>query len=221
VGSIDRGNVIRGNPNTTKWAMSVHGTSDVLVEDNIAIDFPGAGIVTEDGYEVRNVFRHNMAAYIGGTSAGQLTTFAGQIDVQNGCPGCEGSGFWFHGVMNSFDRNEGWDSFRGINLFNQQQVAGLYPSRPGVMPDTPNDNHTMQPIAMTNNVGIGNAMTGYEFWAVRRFPNVGLVVANNGGIQADGVQSDGIDHFYQNPTIVCANTAQIGSRAAAVWISRP
>ncbi|HET9833566.1 MAG TPA: PASTA domain-containing protein, partial [Vicinamibacterales bacterium] len=217
VGSIDRGNVIRGNPNTTKWAISVHGTSDALVEDNIAIDFPGAGVVTEDGYEVRNVFRHNMAAYIGASNAADLNVFAGQVDVQNGCPGCEGSGFWFHGVMNTFDRNEGWNSVRGINLFNQQQVAGLYPSQPGGMPDTPNDNHTMQPIAMTSNVAVANTVSGYEFWAVRRFPNVALVAANNWGIQADGVQSDGIDHFYQNPTIVCGNTTQIGILASKAY----
>ena len=66
VGSADVGNIYLGNRTTTKWALVVHGTSDTLVEENVAVDFPGAGFVTEDGYEVRNVFRRNLAAYIGG-----------------------------------------------------------------------------------------------------------------------------------------------------------
>jgi len=45
VGSGDAGNVFQGSPTTTKWALALHDTSDALVERNIAVDFPGAGIV--------------------------------------------------------------------------------------------------------------------------------------------------------------------------------
>ena len=202
VGSVDIGNVYRGNQKTTKWALVVHGTSDVLVQDCIAVDFPAAGFVTEDGYEVRNVFRHNLAAYIGGNPTDALG-FGGQTDFNAGCPGCEGSGFWFHSVMNTIVGNEAWNSYRGINLFNQHHELDKYPSTPGAMPDTPNNNHAMLPLEMRDNLAVGNSVAGFEFWAVRRFANVNLTVANNRQNQTVGVQSDGIEHYYQNVTAVC------------------
>src|SRR5204862_7043323 len=62
VGSADVGNVyITAGSRPGKWGLVLHGTSDALVEGNVAVDFPGAGFVTEDGYEVRNVFRNNLA----------------------------------------------------------------------------------------------------------------------------------------------------------------
>ena len=203
VGSSDVGNAYLGNRNTTKWALVVHGTSDTLVEENIAVDFPGAGFVTEDGYEVRNVFRRNFAAYMGGES-GFALGFNGQNLVTANCPGCEGSGYWFRGIMNTFDRNEAWNSFRGMNLFNQQYMPGQYPSAPGAMPDTtPQNNHVVLPIAMTGTVAAANVIAGFEFWAVRGFPNVDLIAANNRSNQVMGVQSDGIDHWYRNPRLIC------------------
>ena len=105
--------------------------------------------------------------------------------------------------MNTFERNEAWNSFRGINLFNQQQLAGPYPSAPGAMPDTQITNHLMLPIAMKGNVVAANVLVGYEFWAVRRFPNEDLIAAYNRSFQVMGVQSDGIDHWYRNPRVIC------------------
>ena len=216
VGSADVGNVYLGNRNTTKWALVVHGTSDTLVADNVAVDFPGAGFVTEDGYEVRNVFRRNFAAYIGGVDPNDGLAFTSQHNVDVKCPGCEGSGFWFRGVMNTFDGNEAWNSFRGINLFNQQHQPGQYPSAPGGMPDTAITNHhTIHPIAMTGNIAAANGISGYEFWALMRFPNVDLIAAYNRSFQVVGVQSDGVEHWYRNPRLIC----KVGSNASGVHAS--
>ena len=85
VGSADVGNTYLGNRTASKWALVVHGTSDTLVEDNVAVDFPGAGFVTEDGYEVRNAFRRNLAAYIGGDPNYALGS-NGQTDVRQELP---------------------------------------------------------------------------------------------------------------------------------------
>jgi hypothetical protein len=218
VGSADVGNTYLGNRATTKWALVVHGTSDALVEENVAVDFPGAGFVTEDGYEVRNVFRRNLAAYIGGDPKYALG-FQGQNHVNANCPGCEGSGFWFRGVMNTFDRNEAWNSFRGMNLFNQQQVAGRYPGAPGAMPDTAINNHLTKPIAMTGNVVAANVLVGYEYWAVRRFQNENLISAYNKSFQVMGVQSDGIDHWYRNPHLICkvGSAGSVGLHASMAY----
>ena len=168
------------------------------------MDFPGAGFVTE-GYEVRNVFRRNLAAYM--EAIPNMRRASPPDDVNANCPGCEGSGFWVRGVMNTFDRNEAWNSFNGMNLFDQQQVPGLYPRTAGGPPDTKNDNHLMQPIAMTGNVVAANLLAGYRFRAVRRFPNENLIAAYNKGFQAMGVHPDGMDHWYWNPRLIC----QVGS----------
>ena len=217
VGSADVGNTYLGNRETTKWGLVVHGTSDTLVEDNVAVDFPGAGFVTEDGYEVRNVFRRNFAAYIGGDPKHSLD-FNGRQNVEANCPGCDGAGFWFRGVMNTLDRNEAWNSFRGIDLFNQQHMPGQYSSVPGAMPDTSIKQHQMLPIAMTGNVVAANVLVGYEFWALLRFPNVDLIAAYNRRFQTIGVISDGIEHWYRNPHVICqVDTAEMGIHASRAY----
>jgi hypothetical protein len=181
----------------------------------VAVDFPGAGFVTEDGYEVRNVFRRNFAAYIGGDPNYALA-FNGNHNVEANCPGCDGAGFWFRGVMNTLDKNEAWNSYRGIDLFNQQHMPGQYPGAPGAAPDTAITNHhKILPVAMTGNVVAANVIAGYEFWAVMRFPNVDLIAANNKSYQVMGVQSDGIEHWYRNPRLIC----QEGSGATGVHAS--
>ena len=70
LGSSSIGNVLRGSGTVVgKWGLAIHGTHDALVERNIAIDFSGAGFVTEDGYEVRNVFRHNWPSAASATKS--------------------------------------------------------------------------------------------------------------------------------------------------------
>lgn len=212
VGSVDQGNVYRGHPLTTKWALAVHATSDALVKDNVGIDFPGAIFVTEDGYEVRNVFDHNFGAYSMGIPGDALGT-PDDVHIKNGCPGCSGAGFWLHGVRNSLTGNEAWNNFRGIDLFNQNATAGTYPSAPGLMPDTPfapTDNRLMQPIVFDDNVAAANTNTGLENWATATFPNRNFIGAYNGA-QIAGVLSDGIDHYHIKPILICKpETGSIG-----------
>jgi beta-lactam-binding protein with PASTA domain len=202
---VDEGNVYRGHPLTTKWALAVHATSDVLVKDNVGVDFPGAIFVTEDGYEVRNVFTHNLAAYSMGIPGAEIGT-PDALHITQNCPGCGGAGFWFRGVANGFTGNEAIGNFRGIDLFNQNGVTGTYPSAPGLMPDTPYladiTNHTLVPRVFADNVAASNVSSGLEIWAVHTFPNERFIGAYNGA-QVDGVISDGIDHFMITPTLVC------------------
>jgi hypothetical protein len=227
-GSQEIGNVVRGNPNTAKWGLSVHVTSDVLVQDSIYLDFPGAGMVTEDGPEVRNVFRHNLVAYsgVGSSRPEDAQTFHADQNLTNNCPGCEGSAFWFHGINNTFDGLEAWDSYRGVMLFNQQQPGfsgggsqlaqnvESYPSVPGVPPDTPFDNtaqNVLVPVAMTNTVTAANTLVGLETWATSRFADVRLTSVNNGYAGHFGVGSDHNHNWFQNPMIVCPILPNIGS----------
>lgn len=200
VGSADVGNAYQGNPTTTKWALVVHGTSDVLIEGNVAVDFPGAGFVTEDGYEVRNVFRKNFAAYIQGTPPANDPD--GNIKINR--PGSEGSGFWFRGVMNTIDGNEAWNCYRsGFDLFNILQPAGLYPSVPGGMPDTPLDRRAVVPISFDGNVTAANN-GGLEVWGIKRFPITHLIAAYNWDRQVMAASSDSIAFEIRDSQVVCA-----------------
>lgn len=196
LGSVDIGNVYQGNPNTTKWAISVHATSDALVQDCIEVDFPGAGFVTEDGDEARNVFRHNLAAYSVGNHNVQDNIEL--VDFQTACPGCAGNGFWFHGIKNTFVGNEAWNNAIGVNLFNQFLV-GSYPSAPGGMPDTTVNQFTAVPIDFTGNIAAANLFTGIEHWGVPRFAAMNFVAAYNGIFQGSfPISEDGRPYFVNS-----------------------
>lgn len=204
-------NVYRGNPVTTKWAHAVHGTHDILVAREVALDFPGAAFVTEDGNEVRNTFRRCLAAYIEGTPP--VNDPDGNIKINR--PGSEGSGFWFRGVMNTFEGLEAWNCYRsGINLFNILQPAGLsYPSMPGMMPDTPFDRRAALPIAFTDNITACNN-DGTEIWGTKRFPVQHLIAAYNWDRQIFVASSDDIA-FEGHDLVVVGEVGKGGGHEGA------
>ena len=164
-----------GEGGLTRWGYAVHGTHDVTIEDNIALDFVGAGFVTEDGYEVRNVFRRNVAAYTRGN---------GGAAVGNVLLGAEGSGFWFHGMRQVFDGNESWNNVIGFQLFYMDQLDGMVPSAPGGLPDTAFNSKQAVPISYKGNRAISNRIVGLEVWSTPpKMPINNLLVANNGAAQ--------------------------------------
>lgn len=208
-GSASVGNVyIGGGPKTAKWGMSVHGTHDALITRNIFIGFIGSGFVTEDGYEVRNVFKQNFGAY--NTNLSLIATNPDQAlqDAQMpiNAPGIEGTCMWARGMMNTFDGNECWNSNTGLNLFNITTVAGAYPSAPGIPNDTlftPNpDSSKALPVLVTGNIAASNSKFGIESWGLNRFPNVDAIASYNGQFQFNYVISNPTKVYLVNPTMV-------------------
>ena len=202
----DVGNVYNGLGGG-KWGLVTHDTSDTLIERNVAVDFPGAGFITEDGYEVRNVFRSNFAAYSLGRTPNPYG--GGAIDpkgdVELNCPGCEGTGFWLRGVMNTFENNEAWNNYTsGMNLFNQQQPDGKYPSVRGGQPDSVLKHYTDLPLSFTGNIVAANFVQGFEVWGIGRFPYQNLIAAHNTIYQAIAIISQHIELYLVNPTLICA-----------------
>jgi hypothetical protein len=219
--SADVGNVYIG-PAAGKWGLVLHDTSDTLVERNIAIDFPGAGFITEDGYEVRNKFRNNFAAYnLAKPRDAQRGLPDANVNVAHECPGCEGTGFWFRGIMNAFEGNEAWNNFgSGINLFNQKQPAGKYPSAPGGEPDSALRHYADQPVSLTGNVAVANVGDGFEVWGLKRFPNQNLIAAHNTYRQAMAIISEGVEVYLQNPKLICSvGTGAVGLHSANGYVS--
>jgi len=72
-----------------KWGVAVHGTSFGLVDRNVVYDAQGAGIVTEDGSEIGNVFSNNITIRMQGNHED------GKDGTQEKDYGRGGSGFWF------------------------------------------------------------------------------------------------------------------------------
>ncbi len=170
------GNVLIGG-GSGKWGHVTHGTSDTLVKDNIGLRFPGAAFITEDGYEVRNKFIHNVAVnnYRAGAPIGDLNI---RENLANNRPGTEGTGFWFHGVQQYIEQNEAYGNFTGISLFAFKGKPGLFPSVPDGMPDTPyatpytNDGpfHTF-----VDNLTVGSLNIGLDIWGIKDAAMTGTV----------------------------------------------
>jgi hypothetical protein len=222
---VDNTYIGRGGNIGAKWGVVLHNTSDTLIEGDIVTDFPGACYSTEDGYEVRNVFRKNMAAYcLGHTRDAQGNVFDAAGNLARLAPGAEGTGFWLHGVMNTFIGNEAWNNFTsGFNLMNQSQPTNLYPSTPGGPSDTPLNHFFDNPIAFTDNIVAGNVVNGIEMWGLgrNRFPYTNLIAANNGSRQVFPVNSDGIAVYFVNPKVICApHTGATGFHSSMGYVEQ-
>lgn len=216
-GSIKQGLVLRGNgPTSGKWGMVVHASHFTNNVDNIAIDFAGAGFITEDGYEYGNIFKHNIAAYNLGTylnSSGDA--FSAQDNINLGCFGCDGAGFWFHGIMNYFDSNEAWNNNNSGMLFiNQQLVIANYPTTPGGMADTALNPYINTPLSLVNNITAANKIRGFELWGTSKYPNDNLISWNNGMNQYEAFISEHISVYLRNPLFGCQPNQN--ARSAAI-----
>lgn len=224
-GSTDYGLVLRGSgliPSSGKWGLVVHGTHDARIEFTIVIDFPGSGFVTEDGYEVRNVFKKNFAAYNIGAVPDALSNQAtlnasSPLTVPGGqnAPGVEGAGFWVRGVRNTFEANEAWNNTVGFDFFSTVHLVldVKYPSVPGGELDTVFDQVSafeMQPISFDKNVTNANMAQGLELWGNKSVPIKNHVSVYNGSAAA----FQGTAHFamgvYINPLFVGSGGQGIG-----------
>lgn len=94
--------------------VTVHGTHDTLVADNVCYDFIGHGYFLEDGIEQRNTFDHNLGIWarkpllgeelletdlrVGTASNGPAVFWIAHPDntyTNNAAAGSEGTGFWY------------------------------------------------------------------------------------------------------------------------------
>ena len=184
-GSQSIGNSYRGHVGS-KWAYVVHGTSDALIERNVASDFTGGCFVTEDGNEVRNRFINNFCAYSAGN--GMSPTDAVSAQMGNNCPGCEGSGFWPRGLMNHFIGNISINNkFANFNAFNQSHpnfANQFYPSKPGGMHDTQITDHGLSKILTFDGNELYSAtLHNLEQWSTPVYDVRNSKIANAGRYQ--------------------------------------
>lgn len=74
---------------STKWGVTIHGTSFALVTDNVLYDVGGAGIMTEDGSETQNTIAHNFVVKVPGNGSDRPDERESTNDY-----GYEGAGLW-------------------------------------------------------------------------------------------------------------------------------
>ncbi len=215
-GSNDLGNVYVGHPDApipgpdgapvvlgAKWGLDFHNTHDSLAADNISVSFPGAGFITEDGDEVRNTFRHNLALYAIGNIGRSVNRELSNIQNENN-PGAAGNGFFFRASANTLDGNEAWNNAIGFNLFAiiQSESPLLFPSTPGGLPDTELIKLDAIPATITGNVANANQDQGFEYWYFPRRQNVNAVAAYNGSAQFMQGSSVPAVPWFVNPMLV-------------------
>jgi hypothetical protein len=123
-----------------KWAVTVHGTSFGVLEDNVVYGAQGAGFTTEDGSEIGNRFIHNFVVGMRGTSSdGELGNPTDFPNPEQNPPtqGTGGSGFWFRRMGNIVQDNVATDnSFAGYTITGYYPQAGVLPNFPGANPMT-------------------------------------------------------------------------------------
>jgi hypothetical protein len=101
----------------TKWPVTLHNTSFMLIQQNIAADYEGPGYFGEDGNEHYNVFDGNFAAGGYGVYSPRHGSFRGTASA-----GLEGAGFWFTGGTNNYFTN---NIAAGMWTTSQQIVADV------------------------------------------------------------------------------------------------
>ena len=90
---LDGEGVVEGNSivNASKWPLTVHHSHNKTLRGNVILGGSGAGVMTETGHEVGNVFAGNLVIGVDGDGG------RGDEGLNDGRgAGINGSGFWLH-----------------------------------------------------------------------------------------------------------------------------
>ena len=154
------GNVVDGglSPRLEKWGITIHGSHDGLIQDNIVINYTGANIVTEDGSESFNLFDHNFSI--------QCPAF-GALNTHD--RGTAGTGFWFRGQNNYMRNNVAADhaaSGYSINAYRLGNESTTIPVSQGSLTRKPVNINTLPILEFSNNECYGPAFFGLDLWEI-------------------------------------------------------
>jgi hypothetical protein len=154
------GNVVDGGTSSRleKWGITIHGSHDGLIQDNIVINYTGANIVTEDGSESFNLFDHNFSI--------QCPAF-GALNTHD--RGTAGTGFWFRGQNNYMRNNVAADhaaSGYSINAYRLGNESTTIPVSQGSLTRKPVNINTLPILEFSNNECYGPAFFGLDLWEI-------------------------------------------------------
>lgn len=202
-GSVFSSSVLR-DQGVAKAAHATHNTDGSLVEDSIALGFVGAGFITEDGPERRNVFRGNVAAFIAGNGLG------GKDAMEREAPFAEGAGFWMRGMENTWERNEAWNNHIGFQFMYRRQVAS-----------SEFDVRNAVPVSFKNNVALGNYFSGLETWgAPHALLGENIYLVHNGSSQVHTGSAEFGSFWVKNLYVLCSDGKRWGVESSQSYIRR-
>lgn len=190
-----------------KWGVVVHSSHGMRIEHNVADQFVGAGFITEDGPETRNLLDNNLSMYCRGNG------ISGKFNLvpPRNIPGGEGAGFWFRGPQNTVTNNVAVCNAVGFQWFYRNQVVGH------LVDDVPFDPRTALPISASGNVAISNG-SGVEYWNQPRFPVIDQISAHN-RIQIQPGSGEAGHVYLVNPTLVAVGGVAPGITSSAAYTS--
>lgn len=151
------GNTVDGSK---KWGVAVHDSSWGLIDANVVYNAQGAGIVTEDGTEIGNLFRNNITIRMQGTHED------GKSGTAEGDYGRGGSGFWFRAGGNHVMGNVAADStFAGFVIDGYFLKSFVLPNYRGAVKNIPGqgtETNQVLPGFFANNEAYG--MSAHGLW---------------------------------------------------------
>jgi hypothetical protein len=151
------GNTIDGSK---KWGVAVHDSSWGLIDSNVVYNAQGAGIVTEDGTEIGNLFRDNITIRMQGTHED------GKYGTDEGDYGRGGSGFWFRAGGNLVIGNVAADStYAGFVIDGYFLDSFVLPNYRGAVKHIPGqgtETDQVRPGIFGNNEAYG--MSAHGLW---------------------------------------------------------
>jgi hypothetical protein len=152
------GNTVDGSK---KWGVAVHDSSWGLIQANVIYNAQGAGIVTEDGTEIGNLFRGNITIRMQGTHED------GKYGTDEGDYGRGGSGFWFRAGGNYVFGNVAADStYAGFVIDGYFLTSFVLPNYRGAVKHIPGQGTQTDQI-IPGNFGNNEAygMSAHGLWA--------------------------------------------------------
>jgi hypothetical protein len=216
--SVDGGDA----PNDHKWGIDVHASSYGLIQNNVVYNTSGAGVSTEDGSEVNNVFDHNYVVRTDGLGAVSYARISAPIPVLDF--GHAGDGFWLQGPSNTLTNNVAADSRHsgyeyyssefGMQTFHIPLNQGSDPMMAGQYKAVPNGQMAFG--AFSNNQAFTSAVSGLY---TRFTLGVGTPVVFNGLTTWNSLS--GYANEYAPTPVALNNVVVIGTPAGAADASNP
>ena len=151
---VDNGHI----PRLEKWGITIHGSHDGLIQDNIVLNYTGANIVTEDGSESFNVFDHNFSL---------MCPAFGSLNTHD--RGRAGTGFWFRGQNNAMRNNVAADhatSGYSINAYRLGNESTTIPVSQGSTSKKGININALPILEFANNESYGPAFFGLDLWEI-------------------------------------------------------
>jgi hypothetical protein len=150
------------NPMPFRWGINIYDSHYGLVQNNVVVNWSGAGIIAPTGSETGNVITGNFVS--GAQGEGDRADSRNNQDL-----GFEGSGFWFGGFNNTVNNNVASDcAYAGFTYYGNRITSVKAPPSQGAdYAQYVSISPTSLPIlSFANDQAYGPMSVGLTIWAL-------------------------------------------------------